>query len=45
MSSIFEFAKNGDLDGVKNLIENGTDVNIKNEDEETLYITHVLKVI
>jgi ankyrin repeat protein len=35
MSSIFEFAKNGDFDGVKNLIENGTDVNTQNKDGET----------
>ena len=35
MSNIFEFAKNGDFDGVKNLIENGTDVNTQNKDGET----------
>ena len=35
MSSIFEFAKNGDFDGVKNLIENGTDVNIQDEYGQT----------
>ena len=36
MSNIFEFAENGNFDGVKNLIENSVDVNIQNNEGKTL---------